>query len=204
TVDDDAGIVPSRGARKHGIGHQTRRGLDIGWIDGSSPDLDQHLVDPARQRVPLDRRHERLRILRLGIEPHAAGLDGKTIRFGDRLHQHLRQLARPRRSTRRKLPQCHEIALYESLFLGAAPLLEPAFILDRVGDPLEPLRENECYGSTRCRVTAERARIMLGYSDFEGGSGYPDVEAPVGTSENITKGTFAICHLRTLRSPPSS
>ena len=43
-VDHHAGIVAARRARKHRIGHQPGRGLDVGRIDRGGLDLDQHLV----------------------------------------------------------------------------------------------------------------------------------------------------------------
>ena len=56
-----------------------------------------------------------------------------------------------RRSSCRKLLQRIKISAYERLFLGSAPLLELAFILDRVVDPVEPL------GNTK--VTARRVAV---------------------------------------------
>jgi len=41
-----------------------------------------------------------------------------------------------------------EITAHQRFFLGAAPFLELALVLDRVGNSIKPLRENQLYGSS--------------------------------------------------------
>src|ERR1700716_2901727 len=94
------------------------------------------------------------------------------------------------RSARRKLLKRREIAPYEGLFLGSAPLFELSFMLDGVGDPVEPLREHQCYRPTSCGVASEGSSIMLGNPHFQRGARHADVEASVRASQDIEKGPF--------------
>ena len=86
--------------------------------------------------------------------------------------------------------QLGKIAAHEGCFLGTAPLLELAFAFDRVGDAIEPLREDQGYGSARFCVAAERAGVVLRDSDFKFGSRRADVITAIGTSENVEVRAF--------------
>ena len=76
TIDHHTGVVASRSARKDRVRHQPGRRLDVGRIDGSRLDLDQHLSVAARQRPPLDNRRHFGRRLGLDVQPSATHLDG--------------------------------------------------------------------------------------------------------------------------------
>ena len=84
SLDHHAGKVAARRAREHRIGHQPGRRLDVGRIDSRRLDLDQHLIGAARQRMALDHRRNRGSVLRLRMQPHAAGFDRD--RFGGSRH----------------------------------------------------------------------------------------------------------------------
>ena len=82
--------------------------------------------------------------------------------------------------------------------------LEFALVFDRVRNALEPLREHQRHRPTSCRVTLERAGVMLSYSDFERRSGYADVVATIRATEDIEERPLEHLSLPTLRSLPSS
>jgi hypothetical protein len=83
-----------------------------------------------------------------------------------------------------------KIAAHESFLLGAAPFLQLAFASDRIGNAIEPLREDEGHGATRLCVALERTSIMLRDPDFELGARRADVVAAVGASENVEVRSF--------------
>jgi len=58
--------------------------------------------------------------------------------------------------------QGRKIATYQGLLLGPAPRLELAFVFDRVGDAIEPLREDQRDGPAISRVAAKNPIIVLG------------------------------------------
>src|SRR5579864_6566770 len=108
-----------------------------------------------------------------------------------------------RRSACRELLQCSQIATDEGLFLGPAPLLELALILDGVRDPIEPSREKKCDGSSCRGVAAECTGVVLGYSDFERSAGYSNIETPIRAAQDVEKSSFRHAGLPSLacRSP---
>jgi hypothetical protein len=71
-IDDNPGVVAARRAREHGVRHQAGGGLDIRRIDRRRLDLDQQLVQRARQRAPLDDGRDPSHILGLCRQANAA------------------------------------------------------------------------------------------------------------------------------------
>src|SRR6185312_12170987 len=107
-----------------------------------------------------------------------------------------------RRPSRGKLFQGREITSNESLLFRPAPFLQLALVLDRVGDTIEPLRENQCHRTPGCSEATKRSRIMLSNPYFKRGSRRSDVEASIGTAEDVEKSSFH--HFHILRTNPSS
>jgi hypothetical protein len=93
-------------------------------------------------------------------------------------------------SARRKLLQRREITPNERLLLRPAPLLELAFALDGVRDAVEPLRKHQRYRPSALGVPAKCSGVVLCNSYFQRRSRRPDVEASVGTSKDVEKGSF--------------
>ncbi len=199
TVDDHAGIVAARRARKHRIGHQPGRGLHVGRIDCGGLDLDQHFVCRACEPPSLDRGRERIDAFRFGVQPHAARIDGESFRILSRLHEN---------SSRR----CGNLRAARARSATKSPLMKASFFARLHFSNLrsfsiasvirsEPLREDECHRTARRGVTAKRSVIMLGNPYFQCCTRGADVITSVGTSKNVKKGALAILHARDLPIP---
>src|SRR3981081_3428833 len=106
-----------------------------------------------------------------------------------------------RRSAAGKLPQRHEITPYERFLLRPAPLLQLPFVLDGIGDIVEPLREYQRYRPSSCGIAAERSGVMLCDPRVKRRPCCPDVETSIRASKNVEKGAFNHPRLPVLRSP---
>src|SRR5258705_2451166 len=98
----------------------------------------------------------------------------------------------------RQLLQRFEVAADEGLLLGATPFLHLALVFNRIRDSIEPLREDQLHGSTRCSVALECSGIVLGYSALERPARGPDVAAPVRTSEDVEPRSVGHCKTRSI------
>ena len=88
----------------------------------------------------------------------------------------------------RKLGESFELAANQSLLLRARPALDLSLCLDRIGDPIEPLREDQGDGTALRRIAAECSGVVLSHPQLKRRAGRPNVITAISTQQDLKIG----------------